>query len=118
VLLRKPNSWHTRLEFRNMMRLQHHVTLYVLRIGFGDPILLGHVDALMVPLLDTVAIRGSNAGCTRTPSFVDVDFLARDKTPSSSSRANEHADLLLLGPSEREFCVRYNRESEFRAGGF
>src|SRR5436853_361797 len=72
----------------------------------------------MVPLRDTVAIRGSNAGCTRAPSFVAVDFLARDETPSSSSRANERADLLLLGPSEREFCVRYNRESEFRAGGF
>jgi hypothetical protein len=37
--------------------------------------------------------------------FLSMGPVARDKTPSSSSRANERADLLLLGPSEREFCV-------------
>jgi hypothetical protein len=35
---------------------------------------LGNVDALRVPLLNTVAIGGSNAGCTRAPPFVAVVF--------------------------------------------
>jgi hypothetical protein len=35
---------------------------------------VGNVDALRVPLLNTVAIGGSNAGCTRAPPFVAVVF--------------------------------------------
>ena len=81
-----------------MMRLQHHVTLYVLRIGFGDPILVEQLDSLMVPLLDTVAIRGSNAGCTRAPPVVAVVFGTCDK--ARRRRDQWTADLLLLGPSE------------------
>ena len=54
----------------------------------------------------TVAVGGSNAGCTRAPSFVAVVFWTCDKAPRR--RDQRTADLLLLGSSEREFFARYS----------
>jgi len=44
----------------------------------GPHIVDAALTPLVAPLPDTVARRGSNAGCTRAPSFVAVDFLARE----------------------------------------
>jgi hypothetical protein len=65
-------------------------------------------DAVLTPLGLRCLIRSRDVVVTPGVRvlFVAVDFWPVTRLSAPSLRANEHADLLLLGSNEREFFAR------------